>query len=65
MFTDASRSQSIFASPLSLLSDNSAEIAKRIRGEWARSKGNIRLWNSYLPGECVSRMVRMGWDRSA
>jgi hypothetical protein len=65
MFTDASRSQSIFAPALCLPSDNSAEIAKHIRAEWARSKGNIRLWNSYLPGKCVSRMIRMGWDRSA
>ena len=64
MFTEASRGQSIFAGPLCLLSDNSAEIARRIRIEWARSKGNIRLWNSYLPGECVSQMIRMGWDRS-
>jgi hypothetical protein len=65
MFTDAPRSQSIFALALPLLSDNSIETAKRIRAEFARSKVNIRLWNSYLPGECVSRMIRMGWDRSA
>jgi hypothetical protein len=65
MFTDVSRSQSNFAPPHSLFSDNSIETAERIRAECARSKGNIRLWNSYLPGECVSRMIRMGWDRSA
>jgi hypothetical protein len=65
MFTDASRSQSTFAPPPSLFSGNSTEIAKRIRIECARSKHNIRLWNSYLPGECVSRMIRMGWDRTA
>jgi hypothetical protein len=65
MFTGASRSRSIFAPPLSLLSDTTTEISKRIGAEVARSKRNIRLWNSYLPGECVSRMIRMGWDRSA
>ncbi len=65
MFTDASLGQSNFAPPLSLVSDNSPEIAERIRAERARSKDNIRLWNSYLPGKCVSLMIRMGWDRSA
>jgi hypothetical protein len=65
MFADASRSRSFFAPTLSLLSDNTTAIAKRIAAEFARSKNNIRLWNSYLPGECVSQMIRMGWDRSA
>ena len=65
MFTDASRSRSVFAPPLSVHSDSTTEIAKRIWAESARSKRNIRLWNSYLPGECVSQMIRMGWDRSA
>jgi len=23
---------------------------------------NILQWNSYLPGDCVRTMVRMGWD---
>jgi hypothetical protein len=27
-----------------------------------RSVQNILRWNSYLPGDCVRTMVRMGWD---
>jgi hypothetical protein len=27
-----------------------------------RSVKNILQWNSYLPGDCVKAMVRMGWD---
>jgi len=31
-------------------------------GAAARSRGNIGMWNSYLPSDCVRTMVRMGWD---
>lgn len=27
-----------------------------------RSVRNIRQWNSYLPTDCVRKMVSMGWD---
>jgi hypothetical protein len=44
---------------------STAEIA-----EWAigvrslRSQGNVLLWRTYLPEDCVNTMIRMGWDRT-
>jgi hypothetical protein len=32
------------------------------RAERARSVANIRFWKSYLPADCVTTMVAMGWD---
>jgi hypothetical protein len=29
-----------------------------------RAVGNVLLWDSYLPADCVSAMVRMGWDKT-
>ena len=28
----------------------------------ARSEKNISQWMSYLPKECVTAMIEMGWD---
>jgi hypothetical protein len=28
----------------------------------ARSKENIAQWTAYLPEDCVSTMIQMGWD---
>jgi len=30
----------------------------------ARSAENIMRWRSYLPEDCVTTMVRMGWDQT-
>lgn len=29
-----------------------------------RSQRNISQWSSYLPADCVSTMISMGWDVS-
>jgi hypothetical protein len=28
------------------------------------AEGNVSLWDSYLPADCVSAMVKMGWDKT-
>lgn len=30
----------------------------------ARSVGNVESWNSYLPADCVSTMIELGWDKT-
>ena len=55
-------------------SDSSQDALTEILSDWgcdqettpihSRSEFNIRLWQSYLPKDCVETMVRMGWDRS-
>jgi hypothetical protein len=30
----------------------------------ARSASNVREWRNYLPEECVTTMIQMGWDVS-
>jgi hypothetical protein len=41
----------------------SAPIDVRRSGTDAmRSKRNILQWTSYLPEDCVKRMIEMGWD---
>jgi hypothetical protein len=32
--------------------------------ESIRSRRNIAEWRSYLPKDCVDRMIEMGWDLS-
>jgi hypothetical protein len=27
-----------------------------------RSADNIQQWREYLPADCISRMIDMGWD---
>jgi len=62
---DTSPRVPIFAVPHVYLSDNATEIAKRtIRDDSVHAAGNIGLWNSYLPYECVNTMIKMGWDRT-
>jgi hypothetical protein len=39
----------------------SSSGAERV-AEIARSERNILEWMSYLPEDCVSAMIRMGWD---
>jgi hypothetical protein len=29
-----------------------------------RSNRNIGLWQEFLPEDCVTAMIRMGWDRT-
>jgi len=29
-----------------------------------RAAGNVVQWDSYLPADCVSAMVKMGWDKT-
>ena len=56
----------IFAVPHVHLSDYTTEMANRtMRAGSVRSVGNIRLWSSYLPEDCVNTMIKMGWDRTA
>jgi hypothetical protein len=63
---DTSPRVPIFAVPHVHLSDYATEVTKRtIRVESVRSVGNIRLWNSYLPYDCVNTMIKMGWDLTA
>ena len=30
----------------------------------AHSEKNIFIWMTYLPQDCIERMIRMGWDCS-
>jgi hypothetical protein len=30
----------------------------------ARSAENIRSWREYLPDDCITTMIDMGWDQS-
>jgi hypothetical protein len=63
---DASPRVPTFAVPHVHLSDYATKIAQRaIRVDSVRSVGNIRLWSSYLPEDCVNTMIKMGWDRTA
>jgi hypothetical protein len=32
--------------------------------ELTPAEKNIRLWKSYLPNDCVTSMIMMGWDYS-
>jgi hypothetical protein len=32
------------------------------RSDDARSENNIFEWMSYLPEDCIKRMIQMGWD---
>jgi hypothetical protein len=63
---DTSPRVPIFAVPHVLLSDYATENATRkIRVDSSvRSAGNIKLWNSYLPYDCVDTMIKLGWDRT-
>jgi hypothetical protein len=36
--------------------------ARRSSTDAARSKSNTLQWASYLPEDCVNRMIEMGWD---
>jgi hypothetical protein len=47
------------------VSNAGAEIAgKPGTADSPRAVGNVQLWDSYLPADCVSTMVRMGWDKT-
>ena len=66
MILDASPRVPIFAVPHVHPSDTATEIAKRTqRIDSVRSAENVRLWNLYLPEDCVNTMIKMGWDRTA
>jgi hypothetical protein len=30
----------------------------------SRAEANIRIWQSYLPADCIETMMAMGWDES-
>jgi hypothetical protein len=40
------------------------EIAGKPNGADGTRAGNVGLWDSYLPADCVSTMVKMGWDKT-
>jgi hypothetical protein len=62
---DTSSRVRIFAVPHVPLSGNATKIAQRTFGVTRmRSVANIRLWRSYLPQDCVNKMIEMGWDRT-
>jgi hypothetical protein len=62
---DTSSRVRIFAVPHVPLSGNATKIARRTFGVTRmRSVANIRLWRSYLPQDCVNKMIEMGWDRT-
>jgi hypothetical protein len=45
--------------------NNIAEFtAQRATRGSVRSAGNIQLWQSYLPENCVNTMIKMGWDQT-
>ena len=47
------------------VSNVGTEIAgKPSIADCTRAVGNVSLWDSYLPADCVSTMVRMGWDKT-
>jgi hypothetical protein len=60
---DASPRVPIFAVPHEYLSDNAIEIAKRTLREGS-VRSVVRPWQSYLPEDCLSTMVKMRWDRT-
>ena len=60
---DASPRVPIFAVPHVHPSDTATEIAKRTK-RIDSSAENVRLWNLYLPEDCVNTMIKMGWDRT-
>lgn len=33
-------------------------------GDSRRSTMNIAAWSSYLPRDCVRKMIKMGWDKT-
>jgi hypothetical protein len=39
-------------------------IAQRSTLASVRAMENIRLWQSYLPDNCVNTMVKMRWDQT-
>jgi hypothetical protein len=43
-------------------STESKDSASSSGSDGARSERNILEWMSYLPDDCVSTMIRMGWD---
>jgi hypothetical protein len=66
MITAASQTFSIFAPFHMNIPDAATEMAEWTIGVRSlRSQGNLRLWNSYLPRDCVNTMIKMGWDKTA
>jgi hypothetical protein len=62
---DTSPRVPIFAVPHVYLSDYAVDSAQRTgRIDRVRAAGNIGVWNSYLPYDCVNTMIKMGWDRT-
>jgi hypothetical protein len=60
---DASPRVPIFAVPHGYLSDSASEVAKRaVRADCTPSVA--QPWQSYLPEDCVSTMIKMRWDRT-
>jgi hypothetical protein len=64
MNTGAFHDFSIFTPFHVNLPNASTEIAEWTIGVSLRSQGNIKVWRSYLPRDCVNTMVKQGWDRS-
>jgi hypothetical protein len=63
---DTSPRLPIFAVPHVHPSENATEIAQRMKTiDSVRAAENVRLWNSYLPEDCVNTMIKMGWHRTA
>jgi hypothetical protein len=66
MNTDAWPATAIFAAlnVRSLDSNTGSRERTTFRINSMRSVGNIRLWRSYLPEDCVNTMIKMGWDQT-
>jgi hypothetical protein len=52
--------RSMFLRERLLESDTDADESDLV-GTRARAAANIKEWQSYLPADCVSAMLRLGW----
>jgi hypothetical protein len=59
-----SRAQLVFAESSMESSESATASAQAFDDAEAvsRSERNILQWMKYLPEDCVSRMIEMGWD---
>jgi hypothetical protein len=61
MTTEVETQQSVYAAYCGEFLDND-EPTDAVGA--ARSARNILQWKTYLPRDCIKRMIAMGWDRT-
>jgi hypothetical protein len=62
---DTSSRVPVFAVPHAFLPDDVRKVANTtFAGYSMRAVANVQAWRSYLPADCVTTMIEMGWDRS-